>query len=68
FLDCIRHNRKPWPSGERGVEALTLALQISEELQRYELSGHDRSRSLIPAWAQELGKVAKTVGKDILRG
>ena len=32
FLDCIRHNRKPWPSGERGVEALKLALQISEEL------------------------------------
>ena len=67
FLDCIRHNRKPWPSGERGVEALTLALQISEELQRYELSGHAGSRSLIPNWAQDLGKIAKSVGKDILR-
>lgn len=67
FLDCIRHNRKPWPSGERGVEALKLALQISEELERYELSGHAGSRSLIPSWAQDLGKIAKTVGKDILR-
>jgi predicted dehydrogenase len=67
FLDCIRHNRKPWPSGERGVEALKLALQISEELERYELSGHAGSRSLVPAWAQDLAKVAKTVGKDILR-
>lgn len=67
FLDCIRHNRKPWPSGERGVEALRLALQISEELRRYELSGHAGSRSLIPDWAQDLGKIAKSVGKDILR-
>lgn len=67
FIDCIRHNRKPWPSGERGVEALKLALQISEELERYELSGHAGSRSLIPSWAQDLGKIAKTVGKDILR-
>ncbi|UPT74055.1 MAG: Gfo/Idh/MocA family oxidoreductase [Elusimicrobiota bacterium] len=67
FLDCIRHNRKPWPSGERGVEALKLALQISEELDRYELSGHAGSRSLIPPWAQDLGKIAKNVGKDILR-
>jgi predicted dehydrogenase len=68
FLDCIRHNRKPLPSGERGVEALKLALQISEELERYELSGHAGSRpQLIPSWAQDLGKIAKTVGKDILR-
>lgn len=67
FLDCIRHNRKPWPSGERGVEALKLALQISEELERYQLSGHAGSRSLVPSWAQDLGKIAKTVGKDILR-
>lgn len=67
FLDCVRHNRKPWPSGERGVEALKLALQISEELERYELSGHAGSRSLIPSWAQDLGKIAKSVGKDILR-
>lgn len=67
FLDCVRHNRKPWPSGERGVEALKLALQITDELQRYEVSGHAGLRSLIPHWAQDLGKIAKTVGKDILR-
>ena len=68
FLDCIRHNRKPWPSGEHGIEALKLALQISEELQRYEVSDYAEARSLIPPWAQDLGRIAKTVGKDILRG
>jgi len=67
FIDCIRNNRKPWPSGERGVEALKLALQISDELRRYQLSGHGGARALIPAWAQDLGKIAKSVGKDILR-
>jgi predicted dehydrogenase len=66
FLDCIRHNRKPWPSGEHGIEALKLALQISDELERYEVSGHMGSRSLIPAWAQDLGTIAKSVGKDLL--
>ena len=25
------------------------------------------ARSLIPDWAQDLGKIAKSVGKDILR-
>lgn len=67
FLDCIRHNRKPWPSGEHGIEALKLALQISEELERYEVSDHQSTRSLIPSWAQDLGTLAKSVGKDILR-
>jgi predicted dehydrogenase len=67
WLECIRHNRKPWPSGERGVEALKLALQISDELERHEATGGEKTRSLIPEWAQDLGRIAKTVGKDILR-
>ena len=57
----------PWPGAERGVAALKLALQISEELERYKVTGHGASRSLIPAWAQDLGTIAKSVGKDILK-
>jgi len=68
FLDCIRHNRKPWPSGEHGTEALKLAFQISDELQRYEVSDYAETRSLIPPWAQDLGRIAKSVGQDIMRG
>lgn len=67
WLDCIRHNRQPWPSAERGIEALKLALQISDELERYHASGAQATRSLIPEWAQDLTKIARTVGKDILR-
>ena len=38
FIDCIRHAKKPWPSGERGLEALRLALRITDEIRRYHLT------------------------------
>ncbi|MBI4676752.1 MAG: Gfo/Idh/MocA family oxidoreductase [Elusimicrobia bacterium] len=66
FIDCVRHSRKPWPSGEHGVEALKLALQISDELERYEVSGHRAVRPLVPSWMQDLKAIAKDVGKDLL--
>ncbi|MEK9146177.1 MAG: Gfo/Idh/MocA family oxidoreductase [Elusimicrobiota bacterium] len=61
FLDCIRHNRKPWPSGEHGLEALRLALQITDELEKYELRGHHSPSPFLPDWASGLGRIAKTV-------
>ncbi|MBI4424242.1 MAG: Gfo/Idh/MocA family oxidoreductase [Elusimicrobia bacterium] len=63
FVDCIRHNRKPWSSGEHGIEALKLALQITEELERYELADHKQPRSILPSWAQQ---VARTATKTVL--
>ncbi|MBI5209497.1 MAG: Gfo/Idh/MocA family oxidoreductase [Elusimicrobia bacterium] len=66
FIDCIRHNRKPWPSGEHGMEALKLALQISDELERYEVTGHHAARPLVPTWLQGLRSIAKDVGKELL--
>ncbi|MFC1679620.1 Gfo/Idh/MocA family oxidoreductase [Elusimicrobiota bacterium] len=59
FLDCIRHNRKPWTSGEHGIEALKLALQITEELETYEAS--HRSKSFLPSWADKLTDIARSV-------
>ncbi len=64
FLDCIRHNRKPWTSGEHGLEALKLALQISEELERYELSNH-KTKTFFPKWVDNLGKIAQTIKRSI---
>lgn len=66
FVDCIRHSRKPWTSGEHGMEALKLALQISAELERYELAHHEQSRPFLPVWANDLGRIAKNVGKSVL--
>ncbi|MHB2025487.1 MAG: Gfo/Idh/MocA family oxidoreductase [Elusimicrobiota bacterium] len=66
WLDCIRNQRRPWPSAERGMEALKLALQISDELRRYVVSPQSSARSLVPPWAQDLGTIVKSVGKDIM--
>ncbi|MFH1724654.1 MAG: Gfo/Idh/MocA family oxidoreductase [Elusimicrobiota bacterium] len=65
FLGCIRHNRKPWPSGEHGIEAMKLAFQISEELDKYERSRHKQAKSFTPEYADELGRIARSVTKTI---
>lgn len=66
FVDCVRRNRKPWPSGEHGIEALKLALQISRELERYEVSSRAGSRPFLPAWAGDLSRIAKNVTRGVL--
>ncbi|HBL18978.1 MAG: hypothetical protein A2X36_07480 [Elusimicrobia bacterium GWA2_69_24] len=69
FLDCIRHNRKPWPSGEHGLEALKLALQITEELEKFELTHHQRPATFLPNWAHQIGStIARTVSDAIQSG
>jgi predicted dehydrogenase len=66
FVDCIRHSRKPWPSGEHGVEALKLALQISRELEHYVVSDHGGSRPFLPVWTDDLSRIAKNVTRSVL--
>lgn len=39
FIDCIHTAKKPAPSGEKGLKAVRLALDIVASLKRYELSG-----------------------------
>lgn len=63
FLDCILHDRKPWVSGEHGLEALKLALQITEELERYNLS--HTSRPFFPNLAGDLSEIARSVKRTI---
>lgn len=65
FVECIRHNRKPWPSGERGIEALKLALQITEELEKYDVQHHAGSTSFLPRLGGAIRKAAKTVTKTL---
>ncbi|HAH07999.1 MAG TPA: UDP-N-acetyl-D-glucosamine dehydrogenase [Elusimicrobia bacterium] len=66
FIECIRHGRKPWPSGEHGMEALKLALQITDELEKYEVTGHQQVRAFLPSWVGGIGKIAQTVSKSVL--
>jgi predicted dehydrogenase len=68
FIECIRQGRKPWPSGEHGMEALKLALQITDELEKYSVAGHQQSREFLPSWVGDLGKIAQEVSKSVLGG
>lgn len=70
FIDCINHSKKPWPSGEGGIKALKLALQITDELQKYELS-HPRKPNHPSVMFQslvDLGKITKVMISETLNG
>jgi len=69
FIDCIHNSKKPWPCGEGGMRAMKLALQITEELQRYELS-HPRRPNHPSAMFQsliDLGKITKVMVEETLK-
>lgn len=55
FLECIRHNRQPWPNGERGLLALKLALEIAEQLERHEVS--PRTPAAAAEWSAGLKRL-----------
>ena len=68
FIDCINNSKKPWPSGEGGFKALKLALQITEELQKYELA-HPRLPNHSSVMFQslvDLGKITKVMIEETL--
>lgn len=58
FIDCINNAKKPGPSGEKGLKALRLALDITKSLKRYELSDMKMADSE-PSLAQSLSDIGK---------
>lgn len=60
FLSCIRHRHQPLVTGEHGMEALALALRITEELERYELQRKKADRNWVGEWVS-LDDVSKTL-------
>jgi hypothetical protein len=56
FMDCIHNAKKPTPSGEKGLKAVRLALDIVDSLKRYELSGAKLAESR-PSLARSLGDI-----------
>lgn len=45
FIDCIRTAKTPTPSGEKGLKALRLALDITDQMRRFEISGSKTEES-----------------------
>jgi Predicted dehydrogenases and related proteins len=37
FVDCIKNDKSPAPSGEKGSKALQIALQIIDQIKRYDV-------------------------------
>jgi len=37
MIDCIKNSKNPIPSGEKGLNALKLALEITDKIKRYDL-------------------------------
>jgi predicted dehydrogenase len=67
FMDCIRHAKEPWPSGERGSRALHYALMFGDQLQRYELNRFKNPEPQGPIQvATDIGKAAQVVLSETL--
>ncbi|OGS07476.1 MAG: hypothetical protein A2270_09425 [Elusimicrobia bacterium RIFOXYA12_FULL_51_18] len=67
FIDCIRTAKKPTPSGEKGLKAVRLALDIVDSLKRYELSGAKMPDSR-PSLAQSLGDIGNATRMMVEEG
>ncbi|NLO90464.1 MAG: Gfo/Idh/MocA family oxidoreductase [Elusimicrobia bacterium] len=62
FIDCIHNNCSPWPSGEKGSYALNLALRITEEMKKYDLSRADNPQPPGPIqMVSDFGKATQVI-------
>jgi len=69
FIDCIKTSKTPTPSGEKGLKALRLALDITNQMRRFEVSAsktEDSPESLAGALA-DIGKATKVLVEEGLK-
>jgi hypothetical protein len=70
FVDCIQNDKTPGPSGEKGSKALQLALQIVDEIKRYNVPRGKAPdvRSPVMELVSDLGAAAKVAIDETLGG
>lgn len=67
FIECIDKMKTPWPSGEKGLKAVALALDITDELQRYEVPKVRESEKAKPGRVvSDIGRAAKVIINETL--
>ncbi|MCM2267069.1 MAG: Gfo/Idh/MocA family oxidoreductase [Elusimicrobiales bacterium] len=69
FIDCIKTSKTPTPSGEKGLKALRLALDITNQMRRFEVSGaksEESPESLAGALA-DIGNATKVLVEEGLK-
>lgn len=60
FVDCIKNDKTPGPSGEKGSKALLVALKIIDEIKRYNVpQGTEEEKHGPMHLVQEIGTAAK---------
>lgn len=68
FIECINTSKTPTPSGEKGLKAVHLALDITEKMRRFEVSARkdkETQESLSRSIA-DLGKATKIMVEESL--
>jgi predicted dehydrogenase len=67
FMDCIKTSKTPAPSGEKGFKAMRLALDITEAMRRFEVSGSNMDAPR-PSLARSLSDIGHAAGVVVEEG
>ena len=69
FIDCVRTSKTPTPSGEKGLKALRLALDITNQMRRFEVSGSktEESPESLAGALSDIGKATKVLMDEGLK-
>ena len=69
FIDCIKTSKTPTPSGEKGLKALRLALDITDQMRRFEVSGSkaEEGHESLARSLSDIGKVTKVLVEEGLK-
>ncbi len=69
FIDCIKTAKTPTPSGEKGLKALRLALEITERMRRFEVSGSkaEEAQESLSRSLSDIGKATKILVEEGLK-
>ena len=67
FVDCIKNDKTPGPSGLEGSKALQIALQIVDEIKRYNVpQGKEEDKRGPIGLVSDIGKAAKVAIDETL--
>lgn len=68
FIDCIKNSRTPINSGEKGLKAVHLALKITKEMRRYEISARkdNETQDSLARNISDIGKAGKVMIEESL--
>ncbi|MDO8803710.1 MAG: Gfo/Idh/MocA family oxidoreductase [Elusimicrobiota bacterium] len=69
FIDCIKTAKTPTPSGEKGLKALRLALEITDQMRRFEVSGSktEEAEESLSRNLSDIGKATKVLVEEGLK-